>query len=186
MLKKPSVTTAIHVTRNPDYETIPPSILEKACANGKIFHKACYDYALAGIMYKGPDEKINADFAALTRFMNDNIKTVVFAEKLFSNKLYGYHGHPDLGVIYNGSSELVLIDYKRTAKRYPQHDWQLAAYSHLDGVETRRNLIWTPAKNKQGYRCIELTKRKENFNFFLLCGKMTTMAKNKFMVCIFP
>jgi hypothetical protein len=64
------------------------------------------------------------------RWLEENVKRVISAEREYTDPVLGYKGHPDL-LMENYAGEIILPDFKSPVIEYRSWPIQLAAYHHL-------------------------------------------------------
>ena len=112
-----------------DFSQVPPDRLEYATDRGSRVHHFCAARAKRlHISYIPEDCK--GYFNSFLYWLNVMVKEVLFVEKEFIDKTYGYVGHPDLGVILKDGT-YALLDLKTPLALQPTWKGQIAAYLNV-------------------------------------------------------
>lgn len=127
MMLKPSVTQCIPT----DFSGIDPDVLEAAAQRGTDVHNAAAAYARG--LYV-PGFKLDSDrrgyFRSFSNWFDKYVKKVLFVEKEFHSKAFGFVGHIDL-VCDLIDNRRIVIDLKTPATLSQTWRLQLSAYHHV-------------------------------------------------------
>jgi len=152
-------------------------VKQEAGARGSRVHKGCEILGSGGVVHhndsfsdgEGDIQELTAEeYEGILSFKAwcDEVKPqFTSTEKTVFNKEYMYAGTLDAIVIID--SEPWLVDYKTSARIYPNHKIQLASYLFSDEVTAERMGILQLGykKNQRGWKFTEIEKR--HFEGFL-------------------
>lgn len=136
----PSVTQILSPWN--DFSNVSPEVLTNAAWRGSRIHAACALYAL-DFPVDGLLKGDQGYFDSFQIWFDSTVELVVSVESYFSDRQYGYCGHPDLVCILRGG-DTCAIDLKTPRTASPSWKLQLAAYAHLTQAQRCFSLRLNP------------------------------------------
>ena len=141
----------------PDYNSIPPDVLEYARNRGECVNQAVdmYDNGTLDIETLEPEIKLYLD--QWIAFKKEYAVKVIDAQKIVYNEEYEYCGTYDIKVKLNNTKDICIIELKCTSSRPKSHRWQAAAYRLADKADIAIVLYLT----KDKFKVYEVTREHE-------------------------
>lgn len=111
-----------------DFSQVRPDRLEAASCRGTDVHEYLYCYAL-GLWSPRPDGA-GGYCESGERWLDQNLKTIISAEREYQDSILGFCGHPDL-LMEDQRGGILLVDYKTPVIEARSWGLKLSAYHYL-------------------------------------------------------
>ena len=111
------------------FDHVSADQLEALAYRGTAVHQYLYYHAL-DLWTPRPQGEAEGYCISGERWIDQNVRRVISAEREYSDPVLGYSGHPDL-LVEDGNGRILLVDYKTPVTESKTWPLQLAAYHHL-------------------------------------------------------
>ena len=161
-----SLTRILALAFGDQYAGVPEAVLAHGADRGTAVHAACHYLDDGDLDEASLDPEVRPYVVAWGRFLADTHAQVLAAELPVESKRYGYTGHPDRVMLYQGRR--AILDIKATAALSPLVALQTAgyaiAYEEMTGerIATRLAVRLLPDET---YRMETYTDRMDRYVF---------------------